>query len=991
MVTRRILVAVWLALALVGHAGPAHAQTFATPLNNASSTLGADHTAGSGTLVLKAGDGAMFGTPTPTAPIRVTVARKSTLSGGNIVRTTVQTIFLCTGRTGDTLTGCTATENTSDQAFSRADPVAALITQGTIKELQDAITAITAVPPNTTTTYAITNANIVSTFVGTDTVVGGVTARGFYADAEIAFSAKGSSCTLPSVYLTGSNQATVTVDGGTPVALVPTTANTFSAATVFSGLPDTTHNVIVKWIDLQFSYIASANTVSVTGAAPALSLYPGYSQSWNILTDAVFKTHTAALGFATSTVTGYSLLQTAAGGSSGFNFWTDTEIDLPSGSFGTVSAWVGGYGQSMCLRVDGINYPTVTAPNDHHFHWLTLASTPTATAGTHVPSIHVTYAPGPVYVYAVMTTGGAGLTGTAAGTAKPTIAFNGDSITQALTGTGLDSSKGYAHELCRRLNVWCANRAISGSTVYDSGSGAPCHLNSGMFRAADLATIPAIVAGTDTTVVPRTVVNLYGVNDFLGVCAVRTAVQHQADYAAMLASQQAALPAARIIVFGLSDYQGQNLTAFRAAQSAAAAGAGVPYYPLDNTLNVNFALTTFDGLHPSPYGYQAVFVPLMAPLIAAPAPLPQSADAALASGALAWSTNTANTLKVRTPAGTLTGVPGLDTANVFTAAQTIPTIYGSTVAGGNLQLFSTSNATKGKILLGPNSAYDGTNERIGLGTQSPARKFHATGAAGPIVARYEYTGAEGLTATDLAGAEFYTSAGHVGDVFVSGNAYPTTGSLSANGLFLQNVHATGNIGILVRGDDATTSGKFFINTGGYQSANERFTILGTGGSAGFVGLTQPVPVVRLHVGAGTDAPSLGAPSGTLLYMSNPGPTFQDIRDSTNHVSMTMGSNSAGTHVGSRTAHDFALISGATTRLTLTSAGQLTVADGSHIATGTTTGTKIGTATTQKVGFYNATPVVQGVAIPDSNGTQADDTRAVNAVLARMRAMGLIAP
>lgn len=39
-------------------------------------------------------------------------------------------------------------------------------------------------------------------------------------------------------------------------------------------------------------------------------------------------------------------------------------------------------------------------------------------------------------------------------------------------------------------------------------------------------------------------------------------------------------------------------------------------------------------------------------------------------------------------------------------------------------------------------------------------------------------------------------------------------------------------------------------------------------------------------------------------------------------------------------------------------GSETIADGGNIVVGTTTGTKIGTATTQKLGFYNATPVVQ---------------------------------
>lgn len=36
----------------------------------------------------------------------------------------------------------------------------------------------------------------------------------------------------------------------------------------------------------------------------------------------------------------------------------------------------------------------------------------------------------------------------------------------------------------------------------------------------------------------------------------------------------------------------------------------------------------------------------------------------------------------------------------------------------------------------------------------------------------------------------------------------------------------------------------------------------------------------------------------------------------------------------------------------------TLDDGANIALGSTTGTKIGTATTEKLGFFNATPVVR---------------------------------
>ena len=47
-----------------------------------------------------------------------------------------------------------------------------------------------------------------------------------------------------------------------------------------------------------------------------------------------------------------------------------------------------------------------------------------------------------------------------------------------------------------------------------------------------------------------------------------------------------------------------------------------------------------------------------------------------------------------------------------------------------------------------------------------------------------------------------------------------------------------------------------------------------------------------------------------------------------------------------------------------STNTLTVKDGTNLVFNTTTGTKIGTATTQKLAFYNATPVVQPTAVAD---------------------------
>jgi hypothetical protein len=60
-----------------------------------------------------------------------------------------------------------------------------------------------------------------------------------------------------------------------------------------------------------------------------------------------------------------------------------------------------------------------------------------------------------------------------------------------------------------------------------------------------------------------------------------------------------------------------------------------------------------------------------------------------------------------------------------------------------------------------------------------------------------------------------------------------------------------------------------------------------------------------------------------------------------------------------------------------------------IVTDTTTGTKIGTATTQKIGFFNATPAVQPAAVADATDAASTQDR-LNDLLARLRTLGLIA-
>jgi hypothetical protein len=110
-------------------------------------------------------------------------------------------------------------------------------------------------------------------------------------------------------------------------------------------------------------------------------------------------------------------------------------------------------------------------------------------------------------------------------------------------------------------------------------------------------------------------------------------------------------------------------------------------------------------------------------------------------------------------------------------------------------------------------------------------------------------------------------------------------------------------------------------------------------------------------------------------------------------------NDAGTYVDSpiavtRASGGTVTIGGTTNRpLSLDGTGVITIAAGKNFVLNTTTGTKIGTGTTQKLGFWNATPVVQPAAQADASGGSVIDTEAraaLNGLLAKLRTIGLIA-
>ena len=96
------------------------------------------------------------------------------------------------------------------------------------------------------------------------------------------------------------------------------------------------------------------------------------------------------------------------------------------------------------------------------------------------------------------------------------------------------------------------------------------------------------------------------------------------------------------------------------------------------------------------------------------------------------------------------------TGNIVTSnTLQAPTIQGGSGSGDDLTLLSTSDATKGKIYFGANSAYDEVNDRLGIGITSPLHQLslldntptgvHANNTAGASLALLAGGGASTFT------------------------------------------------------------------------------------------------------------------------------------------------------------------------------------------------------------------------------------------------------
>lgn len=161
----------------------------------------------------------------------------------------------------------------------------------------------------------------------------------------------------------------------------------------------------------------------------------------------------------------------------------------------------------------------------------------------------------------------------------------------------------------------------------------------------------------------------------------------------------------------------------------------------------------------------------------------------------------------------------------------------------------------------------------------------------------------------------------------------------------------------------------------------------------------------IYVGTSVDTPTVNRTSGNLtLQTTTSGSVILAPNGTARFTVATSGITSCGCdlHGDSDNGRDLGAVGtrwrsgyfgtsvNVVTGAVLLDTNGITMGDAKNIILNTTTGTKIGTGTTQKLGFYNATPVVQATGIVDADGTLGDVTTKFNSLLSKMEAYGLLA-
>lgn len=268
-----------------------------------------------------------------------------------------------------------------------------------------------------------------------------------------------------------------------------------------------------------------------------------------------------------------------------------------------------------------------------------------------------------------------------------------------------------------------------------------------------------------------------------------------------------------------------------------------------------------------------------------------------------------------------TGTQTLAGAKTFSSAPTFSTMTaGSVLFAGTSGLLSQDNT---------NLFWDNTNKRLGIGTSSPAYRFEVKGTITASSALAQLVNIE-PTLTAAANNDFL--------VATNINATFSLGAFTGTSSYLQRWQTAG-----------TT--RSFIRSLGNQTWNLATTSVEAGqieystpsGNTGIIlwdwDTTTSTYINRYNF----------ANQGTYFYQG-----FNSINALGGMALFNTSHNLVLGYTGTPTDAGYKLDVNGTTR----TQGDFTISDTKNVILGTSTGTKIGTATSQKLSFWNATPIVQ---------------------------------